>query len=146
MYTSLLFAFYPHVCYNMYVYLHKMAKIMIITFCGHSNYISTLEDETRLLNLLEILAIEKPVDFYLGDTEILIILPFDAQKKYKDHHPNTNLIFITPYLDKWLHERKSILEKEYNQIIYPEIEHIPQKFAIMARNKWMIDQADYIFA
>lgn len=119
---------------------------MIITFCGHSNYISTLEDETRLLNLLEILTIEKPVDFYLGGHGNFDNFAFRCAKKYKDHHPNTNLVFITPYLDKCLHERKSILEKEYNQIIYPEIEHIPQKFAIMARNKWMIDQADYIFA
>ena len=39
---------------------------MIITFCGHSNYSSTLEDEERLLKHLEMVACGKQVNFYLA--------------------------------------------------------------------------------
>lgn len=119
---------------------------MVITFCGHSNYTATLEDEKHLLTLLEIVAQDKQVDFYLGGYGKFDSFAFQCARKYKLQHKNASLIFITTYLEKWLSERKSILKKNYDQIIYPDIEHVPQKFAIMTRNKWMIDQADYIFA
>ena len=119
---------------------------MIITFCGHSNYTNTVEDEMRLLNLLERVTEGTQVDFYLGGYGNFDSFALKCAKKYKDHHGNANLVFITPYLNQQLSERKSILEQNYDQIIYPELEHIPRKFAIMERNKWMIDQADYVFA
>ena len=49
-------------------------------------------------------------------------------------------------MGKWLDERKDYLEKEYDEIVYPEIENTIPKFAISKRNEWMINQADYVFA
>ncbi len=118
---------------------------MIITFCGHSNYSSSLEDEERLLKLLKIVACGEQVDFYLGGYGGFDRFALKCATKYKQLYKNTKLVFITPYLDKWLNERKDILIKTYDEIIYPEIEHVPQKFAIIKRNEWMIKQADYIF-
>lgn len=118
---------------------------MIITFCGHSNYSSSLKDEERLLKLLKIVACGEQVDFYLGGYGGFDRFALKCATKYKQRYKNTKLVFITPYLDKWLNERKDILIKIYDEIIYPEIEHVPQKFAIIKRNEWMIKQADYIF-
>ena len=39
---------------------------MIISFFGHSKYISNKEDETIVLKLIEQEAAGKPVEFYLG--------------------------------------------------------------------------------
>jgi uncharacterized phage-like protein YoqJ len=119
---------------------------MIVTFCGHANYLSSLEDEMQLLHSLERIVRDKEVNFYFGRYGNFDHFALECAKKYKTRHQNATLVFITPYLDKWLTERKSILETRYDQIIYPAIEHIPNKFAITARNKWMIDQADYVFA
>ena len=119
---------------------------MIITFCGHSNYSGNLEDEKRLINLLEVVICGNRVDFYFGGYGGFDNFALKCAIKYKQYHKNANLIFITPYLGKWLNERKFIIEEQYDQIIYPEIEHVPLKFAIIKRNEWMVDQADYLFS
>ena len=117
---------------------------MIITFCGHSNYSSSLEDEERLLKLLKIVACGEQVDFYLGGYGGFDRFALKCATKYKQLYKNTKLVFITPYLDKWLNERKDILIKTYDEIIYPEIEHVPQKFAIIKRNEWMIINCELV--
>ena len=33
-----------------------------------------------------------------------------------------------------------------DDILYPELEQTPLKFAISKRNEWMVKQADYVFA
>lgn len=119
--------------------------MMIITFCGHSNYLGTLEDEQRLLNLIESVAKDNQVDFYLGGYGNFDFFALKCAKKYKENHPNANLIFVTPYLNKWLKDRRDFLEKNYDEILYPELEDIPQQFAILKRNEWMINQCDFIF-
>ena len=118
---------------------------MVITFCGHSNYINNFEDEKLLLKSLEEVANGKQVDFYLGGYGAFDNFALKCAKKYKENHKDTNLIFITPYLGEWLNKRKSFIEKHYDKIFHPEIEHVPQKFAILKRNEWMVKKADYIF-
>ena len=119
---------------------------MIITFCGHSNYTSSLKDEEQLLKLFEMVACGKQVDFYLGGYGGFDSFALKCAKIYKQRYKDTKLVFITPYLDKWLNNRKDILRNNYDEIVYPSIELVPQKFAIIKRNEWMIDNADYLFA
>ena len=119
---------------------------MIITFCGHSNFLGSLEEEKRVLKLLEEVARGHQVDFYLGGYGGFDNFALQCATSYKQSHKNTKIIFITPYLDKWLNERKEIFEKYYDEIVYPEMECVPQRLAIIKRNEWMIDQADYLFA
>ena len=69
---------------------------MIITFCGHSNYSGNLEDEKRLINLLEVVICGNRVDFYFGG--------------------------------------------------YGGFDNFALKCAIIKRNEWMVDQADYLFS
>ncbi|MBR1983987.1 MAG: hypothetical protein IKA12_04805 [Clostridia bacterium] len=118
---------------------------MIITFFGHSNYTSSFEDEERLLKLIEDVAQSNQVDFYLGGYGAFNGFAFHCAKKYKEIHTNAKLIFITPYLGSWLDNRKDIINKSFDMIIYPEIEHVPKRFAILKRNEWMAKQADYVF-
>ena len=119
---------------------------MIITFCGHSNYIKNCKDEEILLNLLEKTIQGKQVDFYLGGYGNFDAFALECAKKYKQRHLNANLIFVTPYINNWLEERKDILQKSYDMVIYPELENVPLKFAIIKRNEWMVSKADYVFA
>lgn len=116
---------------------------MIITFCGHSDYISSTKDEARLLDLIKNVAHGAQVDFYLGGYGKFDSFALRCAKKYKAQHPNANLVFITPYLDE-RHKKEKL--KEYDAILYPDLEFVPKKFAICKRNEWMIRQADYVFA
>lgn len=117
---------------------------MVITFCGHSNFISEQGDESRLLSLLEEISEGHQIDFYLGGYGNFDHFAKECAKKFKEKHPSARVIFITPYLNNALYERKDYFEKEYDEIIYPEIESVPLKFAISKRNEWMVKQADYV--
>ena len=118
---------------------------MIITFCGHSNYSSSLEDEKLLLKLIETVACGKQVNFYIGGYGSFDSFALKCVRKYKQYHKDSKLVFVTPYIDNWLNVRREVFEKNYDEIIYPEIENVPKKFAIIKRNEWMIDKADYVF-
>ena len=117
---------------------------MVITFFGHSNYKPEENDEMQLLNLLEDISKGEEIEFYLGGYGNFDGFAKSCAKLYKKTHPNAKLIFITPYLGKWLDDRKESLEKEYDEIVYPNIENALPKFAISKRNEWMVNQADYI--
>ena len=119
---------------------------MIITFCGHSSYESNLGDEKRLLGLFEQVIRGEQVSFYLGGYGHFDCFARRCARKYQENHSNAELVFVTPYLGKWLDERKDMLEKEYDKIVYPELECVLHKFAILKRNEWMVNQADYVVA
>ncbi|MEG1529959.1 MAG: hypothetical protein RR405_06335, partial [Clostridia bacterium] len=55
---------------------------------------------------------------------------------------------MTPYIAEGYQTRlKWIIEsKLYDEIIYPELEEVPYKFAISKRNEWMVDNADLVIA
>ena len=118
---------------------------MIISFCGHSDYLSNLEDEERLLKLFEKVIENRQVDFYLGGYGAFDNFALKCAKKYKKKYPTARLVFVTPYLGKWLNDRKEFLTKTYDEIVYPNLERTPPKFAISKRNEWMIKQSDFVF-
>ena len=119
---------------------------MNITFCGHSNYTSNFNDKKRLLDYLEDIIQGKEVDFYLGGYGNFDSFALKCVKLYKEVHSNSKIIYVAPYLDKWLDNRRDMLKKLYDIIIYPDIENVPKKLAIIKRNEWMIDKADFVIA
>lgn len=119
---------------------------MIVTFCGHRDYIGDLNDEQLLLELFEKTIKGEAVQFYIGGYGNFDKFALKCAKLYKNTHPNATIVFITPYLNKWLNDRKSTIEACYDTTIYPPIENTPQNLAVLKRNEWMVGQADYVFA
>ena len=120
---------------------------MIVTFCGHSSFLRDQKHEEKILNILADRVGEVNADFYLGGYGNFDNFAYECCKKYQKSHPKVSIIFITPYIT--LEYQKNHLkeqEKMFDAIIYPEIEKIPKRFAIVYRNRWMIDQADLIIA
>ena len=115
-------------------------KKMIITFCGHSNYVRHKDDEEKILSVLETYSDQKHIDFYLGEYGKFDSFAYSCAKKYKALHSCTRLIFITPYLPP----KKTFFQ--YDEIIYPALENVPPRFAISYRNKWMVKEADVVIA
>ena len=118
---------------------------MIITFFGHSSYEYNANEEEKLLHMIENVSHNNRVDFYLGGYGKFDTLAEKCAKKYKEKHIESKVIFITPYLNRWLDDRKEYIEKNYDGIIFPELESVPPKYAILKRNEWMIKRADYVF-
>ena len=118
---------------------------MIITFCGHSQFIRTEEYEQKILAFLEEKVGDNPADFYLGGYGSFDSFAYDCCKKYKATHPGVSLIFITPYMTVEYQQNHLEYQKtRYDEIIYPKIEDKPPRFAITYRNRWMVEQADYV--
>ena len=69
---------------------------MIITFCGHSNYLSCSEDEERLIKLIETVACGKQVDFYLGGYGSFDSFALKCATRYKQCKKNAKLVFVCP--------------------------------------------------
>lgn len=118
---------------------------MVVTFCGHSDFQKNAEYEKRILDFLENNVGYKEAEMYLGGYGNFDYFAYDCCKKYKTNHNNVTLIFITPYITA--EYQKNYLKEingKYDYIIYPEIEHIPLKFAITYRNKWMIEKSDLV--
>ena len=120
---------------------------MIITFCGHSQYTETGEDEQKIISLLTEIIGDRNAELYLGGYGSFDNFALKCGKIYQKTHPNTRLIFVTPYITINYQKNHLNYHKElYDDIIYPSLEKVPLKFAISYRNKWMTEQADYVIA
>ena len=120
---------------------------MIITFCGHAQYTETHEDEQKLLSLLSDLIGDRHAALYLGGYGAFDAFARKCGKKYQESHPNTRLVFVTPYITESYQKNHLDYDKElYDEILYPGLEEKPFKFAISYRNKWAVEHADYVIA
>lgn len=81
------------------------------------------------------------VDFYVGFYGEFEKFGLKCALEYKKNHNNAKVFCITPYLNS---SRYDILLKKCDGSIYPEIETVPPKFAIIKRNEWVIDKSDIV--
>ena len=119
---------------------------MIITFCGHSNCLFSDEEKEKLKQLLIKEIRKNPTcKFYLGGYGDFDSLCLQTLRELKTDFPNIELLFITPYLDK-NYSKLQLAKYYYDDVIFPPIENVPRKFAILKRNEWMVDSADLVIA
>lgn len=119
---------------------------MIITFFGHSNCLFNDDIKEQLKNILVGEIIKNPTcKFYLGGYGDFDGLCLRTLKELKNDFPEIELIFITPYLDK-NYSKLEFDKYHYDDVIFPPIESVPRKFAILKRNEWMVEQADLVIA
>lgn len=120
---------------------------MIIAFCGHATYIPSQEDEKRVLAIMEECIGNAECEMLLGEYGGFDAFAYCCAKKYKQAHPKSRMVFVTPYLSDGY--RKNSIEHtkdRFDQVVYPPLEKVPLRYAIVRRNKWMIEQADVIIA
>lgn len=119
---------------------------MIITFFGHSNCLFNDDIKKQLKNILLDEIIKNPTcKFYLGGYGDFDGLCLRTLKDLKNDFPDIELIFITPYLDK-NYSKLELAKYYYDDVIFPPIESVRRKFAILKRNEWMVEQADLVIA
>lgn len=120
---------------------------MRATFCGHSKFYNEKEYERKIFDILEEKIGNNYAEIYLGEYGDFDSFAYDCCKKYKETHPNISLIFVTPYLaTEYQKKHLTYRSKRFDSILYPEIEKVPLKFAILHRNRYMIDKSDFVIA
>ena len=120
---------------------------MVVTFCGHTQFCKTEEYEQKMLAYLEENVADSAADMYLGGYGDFDNFAYDCCKKYKKTHPKVTRVFVTPYLT--LSYQKNHLDYQkarYDLILYPDIEDKPKRLALLYRNKYMIEKADFVVA
>lgn len=119
---------------------------MIITFCGHSDYQSRVEDEQRIYAFLEETAGNEPLELYLGGYGAFDTFALRCGENYRKFHSDVKLILVTQYLDPNHRKNLDLETQRYDEIVYPGLERVPPRFAISHRNRWMVEQADAVIA
>ena len=119
---------------------------MIITFCGHSDFLFSDDVKQQLKNILLNEIRKNPTcKFYLGGYGDFDGLCLRTLKELKNDFPEIELIFITPYLDK-NYSKLEFAKYYYDEVIFPPLENVPRKFAILKRNEWMVNEADLVLS
>ena len=77
-----------------------------------------------------------------GDFDSLCLRTLrELKKEFQD----IELIFITPYIDQ-NYSKLEFAKYHYDDVIFPPLECVPRKFAILKRNEWMVEEADLVIA
>ena len=119
---------------------------MIITFCGHSNCLFSDEEKENLKQILIKEITKKPTyKFYLGGYGDFDSLCLRTLRELKKEFQDIELIFITPYIDK-NYSKLEFAKYHYDDVIFPPLESVPRKLAILKRNEWMVEEADLVIA
>ncbi|MBE6644535.1 MAG: hypothetical protein E7612_04040 [Ruminococcaceae bacterium] len=120
---------------------------MIITFFGHSHFHFDSVDEKLFLSIIAENVKDSRVDFYLGGYGEFDSFSYKCCKRYREENKNAGLVFVTPYIDEnYQKNHLSDCKMRYDEIIYPALENVPYRYAIVARNRWMVDNADLVIA
>ena len=119
---------------------------MIITFCGHSDFLFSDDVKQQLKNILVSEIIKNPTcKFYLGGYGDFDSVCLRTLRELKKEFQDIELIFITPYIDK-TYSKLEFAKYHYDDVIFPPLESVPRKFAILKRNEWMVEEADLVIA
>ena len=115
---------------------------MIITFAGHRSLTEHSALSQKLLaTFRENLPKAEPLRFYCGGYGEFDRLCAGACRLIQKEYPNSRICYISPYL---LPKKDQADSDAYDEIIYPPLESVPPRLAILKRNQWMIDQADLV--
>ena len=111
---------------------------MMVTFCGHSSIPYSEEIRKKLRRVIEGLVSEGADEFLLGGYGAFDEMAAYAVKGLKTRFPNIRSVLVIPYIDRGYDTEL------YDCSVFPPLENVPKRFAILRRNIWMADQADIL--
>ena len=118
---------------------------MVISFCGHREFTPDADKEKTIIDiLLKYAKTEQKVICYTGGYGAFDWFTSSCINKAKKAAHNIVNCLVIPYITHSYLARISLHTKEFDEIIYPPLEDVPPKFAIIQRNEWMIDNSDIL--
>ena len=111
-----------------------------VMFCGHRDELFTQEQKDWLIKTTEQLILEGATVFYLGGYGDFDSLAKKTVLELKKKYPQIHPVQVLAYLDK-----KEEFPTEI-ETVYPPLEKVPKKYAILRRNQWMVENSDVIIS
>ena len=111
------------------------------TFFGHWECPENIKESLR--NMLIELIETKGVDaFYVGNQGSYDSMVRSVLRELKEKYPSIEFAVVLAYMPR---EQDIYDPEHYNETMLPEgIETVPKRFAISWRNKWMVNNSDYV--
>ena len=113
---------------------------MTVTFCGHADTVLTPELREWLKQTITAQVEAGADQFYLGDYGAFDRAAAAAVWEIKQVYPGISSTLVLPYPDRKLDTA------HYDDSVYSPLENVPQRYAILRRNRWMVDASDVIIA
>ena len=113
---------------------------MIVTFFGHRHVSGENTVYAWLLQEIERLIQMGTTEFYLGGYGAFDLLAAKAVNELQKNYPHIQSFLVLPYLNREYNT------KLYDDTIYPPIERVPKRVAIIKRNEYMAERADVVLA
>lgn len=119
---------------------------MIISFFGHRRCYGFPLKKDIINTIFENIDPNEKILFYCGGYGEFDSICLRACSEIKTILPDAEIILVTPYIteasQKSIHK---LLEfKDYDSVIYPPLERVPYKLAILKRNEWIVSSSDFI--
>lgn len=114
--------------------------MMKVTFCGHKELTDRTTARQWLQSVCRELVLQGADEFYLGGYGAFDSLCASVLRELKSENDYLQLILVLPYLNS------NIITDGYDETIYPPLESVPKKFAILRRNEWMVQESDIVVA
>lgn len=120
---------------------------MIVTFCGHRDFVETAEAENQLTMFLEKYARENVrLVCYNGGYGNFDYFAAKCVQRMQEQYSNIRNCLVLPYIDQPFLDRIAVFTNRFDETIYPPLENVPRRYAIIRRNEWMVDSADIVIA
>lgn len=114
------------------------------SFFGHSNiYGKNLEKEIKaeVINCVN----NGIYNFMLGGYGEFDLLCARVVRELKKEYSQIKSYLILAYLDKKYDDYdKQYIKQNFDDLIYPPLESVPKRLAILRRNKWIVDNSEFI--
>lgn len=120
---------------------------MIVTFCGHRDFVESADIEERLTAILEKYANKSDrLICYNGGYGNFDYFAAKCVQRLHGRYSNIRNCLVLPYIDQPFLDRIAVFTNRFDETIYPPLENVPRKYAIIRRNEWMVDSADVVIA
>ena len=113
---------------------------MVVAFCGHDKVSSPDRVREWLNHVLDQLIGEGEITCYLGGYGGFDRIAASVVREKKQQNPCINSVLVIPYLNRRYDE------EPYDYTIFPSLESVPPRYAIIKRNEWMVSEADVVVA
>lgn len=122
---------------------------MIISFFGHKTIRGCYELSTQIENAIsENIHYKEKVFFYCGGYGEFDMTSASVCRNISKIYKNCEVVYVAPYMTEAHKQKfKQYMDiKMYDSVVFPPLEKVPPKLAIIKRNEWMVEQADLIIA
>ncbi len=113
---------------------------MIVTFCGHRDNYQTEKISNWLDAVLPPIIANGANVFYLGGYGEFDNLAAAAVRRKKEVYPNIEAVLVLAY------PNQKFDASYYDRTLYPPLENVPPRLAIIKRNEWMVSASKVVIS